>query len=300
MALQGIWENNRIGDPAYLGFTLGGILDFSAGGDFLKADYPGLRAIRVGDEVILAVDLPATYPIDPAGGGGSVRSFATTVKYTASGSFTKATYPGLAAVIVECQGGGGAGGGAPTTAAGQSSYGQGGNAGGYAKSLILAADLDTSEAVTVGEGGTGAAGTTGSNGTDSVFDTISGEVRGVGGTGGAAIPAAATDAVTGPVSTISGGTGDLVVPGGVGGISVRQTATARGGNGGNSHLGAGGPAAGDTQNAGQGYGAGGSGASRNPSLGQIAGGAGAPGVVIVHIYTDTEVPGAGGVVELWY
>jgi hypothetical protein len=67
MAVQAIWNNERLGDPAYLGLTLGGTIEYTASGSFVKADYPGLRAIRQdNDEPILAVDLPASHPITPA------------------------------------------------------------------------------------------------------------------------------------------------------------------------------------------------------------------------------------------
>jgi hypothetical protein len=72
MALQSIWENNRIGDPTFLGLTLGGQIEYTSSDSFVKADYPGLRAIRVGEEQpVLTVDLPDSYPIDP-GTAGSV------------------------------------------------------------------------------------------------------------------------------------------------------------------------------------------------------------------------------------
>jgi hypothetical protein len=67
MAVQAIWNNDRIGDPTFLGMTLGGTIEYTSSGTFVKADYPGLRAIRQdNDEPILAVDLPASHPITPA------------------------------------------------------------------------------------------------------------------------------------------------------------------------------------------------------------------------------------------
>ena len=99
-------------------------------------------------------------------------------------SFAKGDFPGAVAFRVQVQGAGGGGGGADITAAAQVSAGGGGGGGGYAESLVPVSDLDTSEALTVGAGGTGSAGASGTVGGDSVFDTIPGELRGVGGNGG--------------------------------------------------------------------------------------------------------------------
>jgi hypothetical protein len=215
------------------------------------------------------------------------------VIYTADGTFAKADYPGLRAIIVEAQGAGGGGGGAPTTGVDQWSAGAGGEGGGYATSLIPISDLDTSEAVTVGQGGAG--GTTGSGGTGeaSVFDTISGEVNGAGGdggSGGVALAASRVDGAT-PGTSSQTNTGDLVIPGQYGQWGTNGETginpIGRGGGGGHSHLGAGGPWSGANNAAGvagRGYGGGGSGGNNNESQGTSRdGGPGADGVVIVHL-----------------
>lgn len=139
--------------------------------------------------------------------------------YTTPGAdtFDKGDYPGLRAVIVECQGGGGGSGGAAATTGSQNAAGGGGHGGGYARSLILATDLDESEAVTVGARGAaaGAGGFNGGAGGDSIFDTISGEVRGVGGSGGVHVPLLAFPALATPGGTAgAGGTGDVIHYGG--------------------------------------------------------------------------------------
>jgi hypothetical protein len=118
---QGIWNGVRIGDPTFDGFTFGGVFD---GATLVKADFPGLRAIRAGGVVTLAVDLPASYPV-PGGGAGAGYLYGAPVYYTASGTFTKASYPGLAAVLVQMVGGGGGGAGSDTTTASQQATGSG-------------------------------------------------------------------------------------------------------------------------------------------------------------------------------
>lgn len=203
------------------------------------------------------------------------------VYFTSSGFFEKGDYPGIVAVMVECQGGG-AGGSGLSTAVSTGGVGGGGGGGGYAKSLVLVSDLAVSEAVTVGNGGNGGASggdNPGAAGGDSIFDTISGEVRGM---GGSPSQIYATGDRQGGLG--GDGVGDLVIPGGAG-----NGPTNRGlGWGGGSHLGAGArpsPLSGNFwpgQN-GRPYGGGGSGA--NVNAGQTAaGGDGAPGIVIVTVY----------------
>lgn len=148
--------------------------------------------------------------------------FQQRIIYTVSGTFTKASFPGLRAIRVVCQGGQGQGGGCAATAAGENSVGGGGGAGSWAESFITAANLDAVEAVTVGPGGSGAgAGAPGNNGGDSIFDTIPSEVRGVGGVGGGL--GAATTAINTSGAGGAGantGTGDRVIPGGFGSDGV--------------------------------------------------------------------------------
>src|SRR6266545_1626907 len=83
--------------------------------------------------------------------------FSQTVYYTANGTFAKASYPGLRAVRVRLVGGGGGSGGRAATAAGEATESGGGGGGGYCEKWISAAALGTSEAVTVGAGGTAGA-----------------------------------------------------------------------------------------------------------------------------------------------
>ena len=58
--MQSIWANDQVGDPVYQGFTFGGI---HTGTPLVKADYPGLRAVRVGSTVTLVDDLIDSYTV---------------------------------------------------------------------------------------------------------------------------------------------------------------------------------------------------------------------------------------------
>lgn len=209
------------------------------------------------------------------------------VFFTADDTFTKANYPGLRAVRIRVQGGGGAGGGAASTAAAQNAFPSGGGGGGYAEAFVLEADLAAAEAVTVGAGGTGVSGADGNAGADSIFDTVSGEVRGVGGGGGTTMTAGTSlSHVLGAGS--GGGTGDFVVTGMSGMHSVRYSSTSGDGalaSGGPSHLGPGGRgrlnATGDAAGA---YGGGGGAGANNASQSARTGGAGGIGLVIVELF----------------
>jgi hypothetical protein len=208
--------------------------------------------------------------------------YKTTVVFTSSGTFTKADYPSLRAVEIEMVGGGGGGGSAGATAAAQYTSGGGGGGGGYARAFVLAADLDATEAVTVGAGGAAA-----SNGNDSVFDTISGEVRAKAGGGGTSSGAWGTIGDLIAFAGVGGvaGTGDLTFPGGGGGGGVAGT-FGEGGFGGRSQF-SGSSVTGATNAngvTGSLYGGGGSGAHNAPSQSAHTGGSGAAGIVIVKVF----------------
>jgi hypothetical protein len=66
--LPALLDNARIGDGSYDALKLGGILPVSSPSTFEKADYPGLRAIRIGDTITLADALPDSHPINPTPG----------------------------------------------------------------------------------------------------------------------------------------------------------------------------------------------------------------------------------------
>lgn len=252
-------------------------------------DVAGDVFIRNGEEVVSFPDLDAEIDaLEPIYNNGY--RLKQVLKYTANGTFTKASYPWLRAIRVKVQGGGGAGGGSVATGSGVNSEGGGGGGGGYAESFITnIAGLASSVAVTVGAGGTGVTGGGGNSGGTSSFGTA---VVATGGSGGGAKSASAVAGFG--VSGGSGGegtAGDLLIFGGGGQAGIGSATIGIGGAGGNSFLGGGawGQASGATGGGGNGpagenYGGGGGGALGNQSSSARAGGAGAPGIVIVELY----------------
>lgn len=213
-------------------------------------------------------------------------------RFTASGTFTKATYPLGTKVHVRCVGGGGGGGGCQINAAGNNSAGGAGGGGAYAESWLDTSALATSVTVTVGAGGT-AGGTAGSgtagNGGDSSFGAHVVAGGGVGGgnggtgttwffvTGGAGGTASAGDV------QMDGSAGTHGIRNGTSYISGQQA----GGTGGAAAgFGGGGGASGVNAvgSIGRDYGGGGGGSSSAASTAARNGIAGAPGLVIVDIY----------------
>lgn len=181
--------------------------------------------------------------------------------YTSSNTWLKPA--GLKAVLVEVQAGGGTGGTASNTAGALAS---GGGGGGYARKLILAATLGSTEVITISGAasfGTHCSATAGAAGGGYTAD---------GGAGG------------------TGSGGDINIAGGKGGRSYYSTGGVSG-TGGNSMFGpitpgviavGGTTPVSNTGIAGSGYGAGGSGGAYGAGVsGSRAGGAGAPGVIIV-------------------
>jgi hypothetical protein len=225
--------------------------------------------------------------------------FAGQIIYTSSSTFSKADPLGtgdigLRAVRVKCQGAGGGGGGAATTAAGEVSVANGGAAGSYAESFLLATSLGSSETVTVGAGGAGgsAGANNGTAGANSSFGTL---VVGDGGSGGAARAASsvwANFSGLGSGRTVTG-TGQLVIPSSSGTLVIMATGSSfasnssTSGGGGNSHLGSGGgsrSASGDGSG-GTAYGGGAGGALNTESQATArSGGNGAAGIVIVELF----------------
>jgi hypothetical protein len=234
-----------------------------------------------------------------------------TVTFTASGTFTKASYPWATYAIVTCVGPGGAGGGVlHSELQGEGSAGGGGGGGCTSLKFTATSALATSETVTVGTGGTGVVGGNGNNGSgDTSFGTIC--VAGYG-YGGQVMGTIVSSTVGRDVDISQGGSynatndaGDILLGaqrGGPGGC-WKGNAFALGvyrcgfsGSGGNTMYGNGGVGSaftmgsilGETGNAGQGYGSGGGGPLQlfaGASVGDGAGGAGADGIVIVDLYS---------------
>jgi hypothetical protein len=215
--------------------------------------------------------------------------YVETVYFTSSGTFTKATYPWLRAIRVKVQGGGGGGGGGASTAT-LASLTRGGKAGGYAESFITdIAGLDASVTVTRGDGGAGGVGASGASGSASSFGSL---VVGNGGEGGVAATFSSLTAIFAPSSTISGGTGDIVIPGteplsAPFSIDATSSLLIVSSSGGSSVLGSGGAAGRGDASAGQngqGFGAGGGGCVAQRNSGTRNGGSGSNGIVIVDLF----------------
>ncbi|QFP95415.1 hypothetical protein SEA_MAKAI_23 [Arthrobacter phage Makai] len=216
--------------------------------------------------------------------------FWQTIKYTSSGTFQKATYPGAKMIRVRVQAGGGSGGCAATASTGNNSKGAGGGGGGYAERILYMENLAASETVTVGAGG--ASTTTvgaGNTGGTSSFGTLCVATGGIGGQT-ATNQSLMVNAVGGEGGI--GTTGDILIKGGAGGPGIGYATLGTGGTGGNSVMGGGAdgtatPSGGGNQNGrtGGNYGGGGGGAMANAGFsGTAPSGAGAPGIVLVDVY----------------
>jgi hypothetical protein len=216
--------------------------------------------------------------------------FIQQVRFTSSGTFTKASYPGATRARVRVVGGGGGGGGSQTNAAGNNSAGGGGQGGAYAESWLDISALASSVTVTVGAagtaGGTGGSGSAGNGGTSSFGTSVSA----AGGTGG----------LNGGTSTtwffVVGGsgaqamTGDIQVGGQDGFPGVRNGTSyvagqQCGGAGGGSALGSGGLGSTTSGGDGKGYGGGGGASASAQSVAGRTGGAGTKGIVIVDLFS---------------
>lgn len=204
--------------------------------------------------------------------------------FTSSGTYTPTS--GMAFAIIECIGPGG-GGGATTGSATGAGGGGGGGGGGYARTVVTAATVGASKAVTVGTGGAG--GTAGNNngsagsGATSV-GTLCIANAGSGGKYGSPGAQVGTGGAGGAV-----GTGDVTTPGSPGHSAVYATTVnvaLPGAPGGSSAIsgGAASPAFSSPGIAGinaTGYGGGGSGAQSYATTNTYAGGNGADGLVII-------------------
>lgn len=200
--------------------------------------------------------------------------------FTASATYTPTT--GMLYALVEVISAGGGGGGTPAGACAG-----GGGGGAYGRSLLSAATIGASKAVTIGAGGTGGAGApggTGGTGGTSSFGALISCTGGLGGVG---------STTTGATLTTDGGVGgtatsaNLNIPGMHGGYATILSGTVLfSGFGGSSHYGAGGAAFATANtsngNVGQVYGGGGGGAMS--SSGNRAGGVGGAGLVLITEY----------------
>lgn len=269
-------------------------VEFQGGGDFYR---PGAWW-RVADVLVGSTDLnmAATDITDYRALAipyqqrvESSYLFQQTVKFTASGTFTKANYPGLKKVLVETQADGGGGGGNQAAASGACSAGAGGGGGGYARGFIDAATLASSVTVTVGTGGAGGVGN--NNGTAGAGASFGAHVVATGGAGGNVRPSnSAAYGENGGAGGI-GTAGDVLAAGDAGVSCWGDASLVISGSGGGSYMGGGGRAVRGISAAqtavgiaGQNYGGGGGGSMATSTGAANNGGAGAPGVVLVNLY----------------
>lgn len=202
--------------------------------------------------------------------------------FTSSGTYTPTA--GMQYAIIECVGSGAGGGGcAATTGSNQGGAG-GGGGGGYSRVCVTAAQIGTSQTVTVGNAGTGGAAGN-NNGTDGADVSVGTLCVGKGGTHGNG--AAANSNAAGGAGGVTG-TGDVTLPGGdgQGGLSgtINTVILYNGGPGGNAGggFGQGGKGAIVTNGqSGSGYGSGGGGGGDASAVGAKSGADGKKGIAVI-------------------
>jgi hypothetical protein len=217
------------------------------------------------------------------------------VTFTASGTFTKASYPWATNAKITVVGGGGAGGGSEDVGVSGESAGSGGGAGGTAVVQVTTASLAASETVTIGAGGTGVVEANGGNGGTTSFGTIAVATGGTGGIYGQETPGEnwAEEGGVGGIGT----TGTLLMQGSAGQNAVILSDGmdfVQAGGGGISSFGGSGisgasPRVGNADHqgaAGPVPGAGGDGSAQQDGSGPgagYAGGDGAAGIVVIEL-----------------
>lgn len=250
----------------------------------------GVVELATNAETLAGTDtVRAVTPASMASALSGTYRYVQTVKFTSSGTFSKASYPGIKAVRIRAVGGGGGGGGSGAAVAAQHSSGSGGGGGGYAEKFVLESSLTSSVTVTIGAGGGGGSGVAGGAGGSTSFGSHAVAAGGVGGDSFASTAVMIT-ALGGAGGT--GTTGDILMNGGVGGIGSGNATLALGGSGGSSQFGGGavgaytstgsGTVAGTAASANSGGGGGGS--ASNAGGGSMSGGTGGSGMVLVEVY----------------
>lgn len=218
---------------------------------------------------------------EQATAGTFVNRVVSTVR-TTTGTFTRDADCMFG--FVRIVGGGGAGGGAQATTSIQHSEGGGGGGGEYAEGWFTAAQIGTSQTVTIGAGGTGVSGGTGNSGGTTSFGAVMTALGGAGGDAGP--PTDSGNQTEGGLGGSGGAGGTFRIRGDRGGMGVvRQGPTAPAwqgqGLGGASHLSGAANTASGAVTTGQLYGGGGECASNAISQTNSPGGAGAAGICIV-------------------
>lgn len=196
---------------------------------------------------------------------------------TTTGTFTRDA--DCLYAFVRIVAGGGAGGGTALTGGTEHAEGGGGGGAEYAEGWFTAAQIGTSQTVTIGAGGTGVTGANGNNGGTTSFGALMTALGGAGGDVGAAT--AASNQAEGGLGGSGGSGGILRIRGDRGGMgAVRNGAWQGQGYGGASHLSGSASSASGLVTVGQLYGGGGVGDSNSVSSAAGPGGTGALGVFI--------------------
>jgi len=252
-------------------------------GNFWFDTSTGVLAVNVDDgnsQQWIQIAPPVT------GNNTSSEAFVKVRTFTATNVYVPT--PGTQFAIVECVGGG-AGGGATAGTANDYFTGGGGGSGGYSRSVLTAAQIGTSQSITVGTAGNGQAGTAGLSGGPTAFGGL---VIANGGIGGELSYVGLTAAGMGGAGGTAG-TGDVAAAGAPGGNGIWSnvaSAFTGGGEGGSSIFGGGArpaPYPGSLNANGlnaSNYGSGGSGAGSFNSAGTAIGGNGSPGLCVVTEY----------------
>lgn len=242
------------------------------------------RPSHVEGQAIYETDTELTYISDGATWRSARGGLGSIVTFNASGTFTKASYPGLRGVKVTVVGSGGNGGRANATGP-TISNGAGGGSGGVDGGYLDASSLLASETVTVAAGGSGQnAGGDGLDGATSSFGAHYSATGGGGGTAGSTSLGIAAGGSAGSGSLADGSKGQIGYALTIGSTDVNfhmgdGAASAMSADARNSHSGSSAGAAGRFP------GGGGAGGCRHTSgAGFQDGGAGADGVVIVELY----------------
>ena len=167
-----------IPDSAHLALA---ITDETGSGSLVFANTPTLVTPALGAASATSLSVSTTAGVTINGLKPVV-----TVKqqiFTANGTYTPST--GMLYCIVEAIGAGGGSGGTATTVAAQVACSGGGGGGAYCRSLLSAATVGVSQAVTIGTGGAGGAAgnNNGSSGGSTSLGALVVAAGGVGGTG---------------------------------------------------------------------------------------------------------------------
>lgn len=206
--------------------------------------------------------------------------------FTSSGTYIPTN--GTLYCEIEMVGGGGGGGGAGSPGSGLYTGGSGGGGGEYAYGIFAAAQIGTSQSITIGAAGSATSGGAGGNGGNTSLGSL---ISANGGQGGTTAAAAVAFNIAGSLGGTGGTGGNYRFPGDVGGNSSGAVTASIlfGGIGGSSAKGAGGNEGTQASGfAGLGYGAGGGGGSQSPLGGAVSGGAGSAGAVFITEYIATS------------